>query len=348
MPIVAAPALCGTALASYRGVEARSNGQYQRSLESCSDYESFGYQYQCVEYVRRFYAQALGVDTSKWRGNAVTYYANAHNFGLTAFSNDDSTGPAPDDIVVFRKGESAGHVAIVTAVTADSVAVIEQNWSDSGVATLQLLQHDGKYSILPRGSYQILGWLRKPISQIVVQPGPGQGKDIWTTSVYSYAPGGGGPGGGLDDFELVAGGWFDIYYSLLQFDLSTLPTTARSVRLELFSFPQRGDGTTGLYLDRITEFWDWRTQGTGSDLLRLWWADRPNFQQWVPQALPAPTEGQWYSIDITSLYNAWQNGTYPNFGIQLRPVSNFNTWAEFYSSDYLGDPSLRPKLVIDP
>jgi hypothetical protein len=165
--------------------------------------------------------------------------------------------------------------------------------------------------------------------------------------VYSYAPGGSFPGGGADDYELVIGGWGDLYYSLLQFNLTGLPTVAKSVQLQLYCFKQRGAGTTGLYLDRITQFWDWKTQGTGRDFLRLWWADQPAAVQWIPQALPAPVVGQWYSIDITDLYNAWQNGT-PNFGLELRPVSNNNQWAEFYSSDYTVDSSQRPKLVIEP
>jgi hypothetical protein len=184
-------------------------------------------------------------------------------------------------------------------------------------------------------------------TQIALQPGPADGKDIWTTSVYSHAPTGGSyPGGGLNDYELVVGGWGDLYYSLIQFNLAGLPANATSARLELFCFYQRGVGTTRMYLDRITQFWDWRTQGTGRDRERLWWADRPPAVQWIPQALPAPTVGQWYSIDITDLYNAWQNGTYPNYGIQLRPVDYPNLWAEFYSSDYMDNPALRPRLVI--
>lgn len=183
-------------------------------------------------------------------------------------------------------------------------------------------------------------------SDIVLQPGPGEGKDIWTTSVYSYAPGGGGPGGGLDNEWLQVGGWGDLYYTLIEFDLTGLPPIALSARIDLFVGQSKGYGTTGVYLDRITEFWNWRTQGTGSDRERLWWADRPSATQWIPGSLPAPIVGQWYSIDITDLYNAWKAGTYPNYGVQLRPVSNSNRWNEFYSSDYLGDPSLRPKLVI--
>lgn len=183
---------------------------------------------------------------------------------------------------------------------------------------------------------------------VILQPGPTEGKDIWTTSVYSYAAGGSYPGGGLNDHKLLVGGWGDLYYSLLQLDLTVMPANVASARLELFCYSQHdGYGTTGIYLDRIAQFWDWKTQGTGRDRERLWWADRPAAVQWIPQAQPAPIVGQWYSIDITDLYNAWQNGDYPNYGIQLRPANNNNYWAEFYSSDYMDDPLLRPKLVIE-
>lgn len=185
-----------------------------------------------------------------------------------------------------------------------------------------------------------------PINEIVLQPGPGEGKDIWTTSAYSYAPGGGGPGGGRDNEWLEMGGWGDSYHILIEFDLTDSPPRALFARVELFVGKIKGNGTTGVYVDRITEFWDWRIQGTGLDHERLWWADRPSATQWTPSPLPAPIVGQWYSIDITNLYNAWKDGTYPNYGIQLRPVSNDNRWNKFFSSDYTGDPTLRPKLVI--
>jgi hypothetical protein len=151
----------------------------------------------------------------------------------------------------------------------------------------------------------------------------------------------------LDDYELVVGGWGDLYYTLIQLDIAGLPKRASSARLELFCFKQRGIETTGLYLDRITEFWDWRIHGTGADRERLWWADRPAATQWISTPLPPPAVGAWYAIDITDLYNSWQAGTYPNYGVQLRPTDNDNRWAEFYSSDFLGDPALRPRLVID-
>jgi hypothetical protein len=188
---------------------------------------------------------------------------------------------------------------------------------------------------------------RQPIVRLLFQGQPGQpGKDIWTTNIYSYAPGGLEPGGGLDNEELVVGGWGDSYYSLLQFDLTGLPEHASSARVELFCYRTRGVATTSLYLDRIVQPWDWRTQGSGRDRDRLWWFDRPAGEQWRPDSLPAPTVGEWYSIDVTDMYNLWQGG-YPNYGLQLRPTSIGNEWSEFYSSNY-SDPAFRPRLVVVP
>ena len=105
-----------------------------------------------------------------------------------------------------------------------------------------------------------------------------------------------------------------------------------------------------MHLDRITQPWDWRTWGTGRDKDRLWWADKPAALLWRSKPLEAPSQGPWYAVDVTDLYNAWQSERLFNFGLQLRPAlpdanEHFN---EFYSSDYMDNPSLRPKLVIIP
>lgn len=190
-------------------------------------------------------------------------------------------------------------------------------------------------------------------SPFIIQPGPGQGKDIWTTSVFSNAPGGGGPGGGLDNDELRVGGWGDLYYSLLQFDISnpSLPKQAKSAVLRLYNHLNQGNGPTPMTLYQITQFWNWKTQGTGSDRLRLWWADQPTAVQLGataqrPAVLPAPPLNAFYDVDITDLYNFWQSNPTQNFGLELRPTLNNNYWNIFLSSDYLTDPSLRPQLII--
>ncbi len=185
-------------------------------------------------------------------------------------------------------------------------------------------------------------------SDYVRQPGPSDGKDIWTTSVFSCAPGGETPGGGKANDLLQVGGWGDRYFSLLQFNLAGMPTNARSAVLYLYCKAVQGGGTP-MYLDRIMRPWDWKTSGTGRDRERLWWADRPPASLWRTNTLPAPVAGQWYAVELRDLYNVWQSAECPNYGLQLRPekVSNeyFN---QFYSSRCTNNPSLRPKLVITP
>jgi len=182
----------------------------------------------------------------------------------------------------------------------------------------------------------------------VCQPGPTDGKDIWTTSKYSCAPGGETPGGGKADGILQVGGWGDRYFSLLQFDLAGMPSNASSAVLYLYCFGVVGGGTP-MYLDRITRAWDWKTSGTGRDRERLWWADLPPVSQWRPDTLRPPAAGQWYPVELTDLYNSWESGGCTNYGVQLRPerVSNqyFN---KFYSSRYTNNTELRPKLIVTP
>jgi hypothetical protein len=63
-------------------------------------------------------------------------------------------------------------------------------------------------------------------------------------------------------------------------------------------------------------------------------------------ALAAPTVGSYYDIDITDLYNKWQSGVLPNFGVQLRPTRTSNNWNVFASSENL-NAAWRPQLVVD-
>jgi hypothetical protein len=43
----------------------------------------------------------------------------------------------------------------------------------------------------------------------------------------------------------------------------------------------------------------------------------PSATQWRAAQLATPVAGQWYALDIADLYNAWQTGIYPNYGIQF-------------------------------
>lgn len=184
-----------------------------------------------------------------------------------------------------------------------------------------------------------------PRSAITKHLTPESGKDIWVTSVYSYLDGPSrGPGGGLDNEYLRVGGWGDYYLALIRFDLAGLPAPASFAAIYLYAI-RDGDTSTSrmpvsMYVDRVTSPWDWAPDD------RLWWAKRPKVEPLITTALPAPVPNQWYRIEITELYNAWKQGTYPNFGVQLRPASVNNRFNKFVSSNEIHSTHLRPVLAV--
>jgi surface antigen len=157
---------CGLPIApAFQGVAPLSNGIYQGSYPDCAVPDT-GNEYQCTEFVNRFYWQALHVDTSTWNGAAIGYFPAAAERGLVALQNCATTvRPEPGDIVSFDpfSSDTLGHVAIVEAVTDTGVVLLEQNYSCSGTITLSLAQDptSGIWTVgtRPRGQ-AVQGWMR--------------------------------------------------------------------------------------------------------------------------------------------------------------------------------------------
>jgi serine/threonine protein kinase len=173
---------------------------------------------------------------------------------------------------------------------------------------------------------------------VSIELNPGNTRDVWTTSVYSYAPGGGGPGGGLDNDQLRIGGWGDWYWSLMRFDLSGNPKRAEHVVLQLYNEATSAAATTAFDVYVIDQDWGW-SKGD-----RLWWRNRPTLMHKIA-SVDAPSPNSWVSIDITDIYNAWQSGQTANYGIALIPKFNNNNFDQFRSSKY-ADESYRPRLLV--
>lgn len=124
---------CGTALAWYDGVASRSNGGNTGTGYSCGGTGNYGYQYQCVELVMRYFTIKWGL---RWYGNARDLLNNAPRDRVDVFWNGDSAHPpVPGDMVVWRNG-TYGHVALITAVGASYVDILEQNVVSNGTARL--------------------------------------------------------------------------------------------------------------------------------------------------------------------------------------------------------------------
>lgn len=140
---LANPPLCGTALASYDGTTAFSNGRFTGRGQSCGGVGPSGLRYQCVELVMR---HALSHWGFRWWGNAKDLLRNAPPAKVDVRLNGDLQHPVvPGDFVVWTRG-TYGHVALVTAVRAGAVDLIEQNW---GPGKLTLAYVNGKLAGRP-------------------------------------------------------------------------------------------------------------------------------------------------------------------------------------------------------
>lgn len=118
---------CGTTMASFNGVAAKSNGANQCTGNACGGYGTYGYHYQCVELAQRYFGTLYGT-TPIWYGNAIDL-CHTYPSGVVKTSS-----PIPGDLVVFNHG-TWGHVAVITSVSSSSLNVIEQNSSPSGKNT---------------------------------------------------------------------------------------------------------------------------------------------------------------------------------------------------------------------
>lgn len=126
------------------------------------------------------------------------------------------------------------------------------------------------------------------------------------------------------DDKLQVGGWGDQYRTFAKFDIEGLPQNPDLMALYLKSYA-RGDSstTTPFALCKVGSYWD----------LSLTWNTQPSFPTcwgWYS----APTPGDWWGINLTSLYNDWKNGTLANNGVMLFPQNTNNNFDVFRSSRY--------------
>ena len=169
---------CGDEMSVFRGIAAKHNGLCHAKVTnpcccagySCNyrdPYDNYGYRYQCVEYVNRFFNIVKNWQNMCNSGDARDYFINAQKnierqAGLEYCDNGKGR-PQSGDILCFDDG-GLGHVAIIVNVDPfnNKVYFIEQNWDPSGISSLDLTKSGNTYLIADRGSYHVQGWLRSP------------------------------------------------------------------------------------------------------------------------------------------------------------------------------------------
>ena len=137
---------CGDELieGTWKGIVGYHNGAYHGTEASCGVWTDLGYEWQCVNYTRRFY-WAAGLDSkdqSIWQGNGEDYFGTAERRSMRAYENGDTMSPKANDILCYGPYE-VGHVAIITGVTLVAenryrIDLVEQNWSESGAVSVYM------------------------------------------------------------------------------------------------------------------------------------------------------------------------------------------------------------------
>jgi hypothetical protein len=166
----------GTPIGSFNSVIAYSNGTgtFDSMIHNNSGGVRTGLEWQCVEYINRYYDVIYGVNILSPAGNASAYFNSAVQRGLTSYPNGGTTIPQVGDILCFSGGApsggqpGAGHAAIIRSVSASSVTVIQQNVKETSADanfTYPMSNNGGRYLVdgsrLGR-SYACQGWLRVP------------------------------------------------------------------------------------------------------------------------------------------------------------------------------------------
>ena len=119
-------ASCGSVMATYNNVPAKSNGGDMGTGSCCGGSVSTGCAYQCVEFAQRYFAHK--------HGTAKVWGCNANGMcgdGCRAKGVKKTKDPQPGDLYVMDTG-SYGHVAVVNKIDGSDVHVYEQNWASSG------------------------------------------------------------------------------------------------------------------------------------------------------------------------------------------------------------------------
>jgi len=131
---------------------------------------NLGLEFQCVEFVKRYYFEHYNHKMPDSYGHAISFYDVNIKDGklntqrnLSQFSNPSLTMPKEGDLIVMKGSlfNKYGHVTIVSKVNDNSVEIIQQNpgpYSSSRELFSLTKTKEGSWKI---NNDRILGWLRK-------------------------------------------------------------------------------------------------------------------------------------------------------------------------------------------
>lgn len=160
----------GDKLDEFNGVAVFYNGAINNvsGRELAKDGYNLGLRYQCVEFVKRYYYERFNHRMPNAMGHAKDFFSDKIPNGqlnpdrsLLQYRNGEGAAPQVEDLIVFAPWvlNRYGHVAIVSAVSDDSMEVIQQNPGPFGSSRerFPITQRDGFAFV---GDGNVVGWLR--------------------------------------------------------------------------------------------------------------------------------------------------------------------------------------------
>lgn len=160
----------GQVLDSLNGVKVYYNGGvgHTGKRNTTEDGYNIGITWQCVEFVKRYYYEYYHHKMPDAYGNAKDFFDSSVGDGalnksrnLLQFTHPSKHKPKAGDLVIFdgHGGNPYGHVAIISAVGAGEIEIIQQNpgpFAPSRVS-FEMDSTAGGFQI---GHERLLGWLR--------------------------------------------------------------------------------------------------------------------------------------------------------------------------------------------
>jgi surface antigen len=160
----------GQVLDSLNGVKVYYNGGvgHTGKRNTTADGYNIGLTYQCVEFVKRYYYEYYHHKMPDSYGNAKDFFdpsvrdgALSKSRNLIQFMHPGKHKPQTGDLVIFdgHGGNPYGHVAIVSAVKAGEIEIIQQNPGPFAPSRVSF-DMDSTAEGFKIGHERLLGWLR--------------------------------------------------------------------------------------------------------------------------------------------------------------------------------------------
>lgn len=159
----------GDILHTHNGVHIYENGDdytVSHSKHFSADGYYYGHQWQCVEFIKRYYFDAHQHRMPNVMGHAKDFFSTSTKHGeinperaMLQYKNGGNEAPQVDDLLVWNEG-NYGHVAIISEVKQDSVTIVQQNVKGKATQSLSLARFRGHY-LISEGNPPA-GWLRLP------------------------------------------------------------------------------------------------------------------------------------------------------------------------------------------